>query len=110
MKTKKQDHENPFHDMVVKDQEFMALDEVKADSKNRVSLGRKVRLKAKFYKVFQNALGQIILDPMETIPAHEAWLFKNKKAHESVLNGLNEARTGKLLKSPENFSKYVDKE
>jgi hypothetical protein len=62
------------------------------------------------YRVYQNTLGQIILDPMETIPAHEAWLFKNKKAHASVMTGLEEARAGKLLDSPENFSKFVDKE
>ncbi len=110
MKMEKNEYSMQFHDRVVKDQEFMALDEVKADSKNRVSLGRKVRLKAKFYKVFQNAFGQIVLDPMETIPAHEAWLFKNKKAHASVMTGLDEARAGKLLKSPEDFSKFVDKE
>jgi hypothetical protein len=75
-----------------------------------VGLGRLIKFKARLYRVYENTLGQIILDPMETIPAHEAWLFKNKKAHASVLTGLDEARRRKLLDSPEDFSKFVDNE
>jgi hypothetical protein len=47
---------------------------------------------------------------MKTIPTNEAWLFKNKKARASVTTGLKEARDGKLLDSPEDFSKFVDHE
>ena len=43
-----------------------------------------------------------------SIPAHEAWLYKNKKALDSVRKGLEEARQGKLSKAPEDFSKYID--
>src|SRR5260370_1940235 len=95
---------------IIKDSHFKEVAEVRPDAKKRVGLGRLVKLKARLYRVYQNTLGQIILDPMETIPAHEAWLFKNKKAHTSVLTGLDEARAGKLLASPEDFSKFVDNE
>jgi hypothetical protein len=108
MKPENNKYKMQFDDPVVRDQEFVALDEVKADSKNRVSLGRKIRLKAKFYKVFQNALGQIVLDPMETIPAHEAWLFRNPAAIESVRKGLGDLKQGKVNKAKESFSKYVE--
>ena len=93
---------------IIKDSKFKEVAEVRPDAKMRVGLGRFVRLKARLYRVYQNTLGQIILDPMETIPAHEAWLFKNKKAHASVMTGLDEARSGKLLDSPEDFSKFAD--
>src|SRR5258708_40106897 len=101
MKMEKNEYSMQFHDRVVKDQEFMALDEVKADSKNRISLGRKIQLKAKFYKVFQNVFGQIVLDPMETIPAHEAWLFRNPVALESVRKGLDDLKQGRVHKAKE---------
>ena len=32
------------------------------------------------YRIYRNSFGQIILDPMVTIPAYEAWLFKNNEA------------------------------
>jgi hypothetical protein len=93
---------------IIKDNNFKELNEVRPDSKKRVGLGRAVKVKARLYRVYQNTLGQIILDPMETIPAHEAWLFKNKKAYASVMKSLAEARSGKLLDSPEDFSKFVE--
>ena len=93
---------------LLKDSHFEEVAEVKPDAKNRVALGQKLAHKSGFYRVYQNDAGQIILDPLETIPAHEAWLFRNKKAAASVLKGLDQARHGKLVKSKEDFSKYLD--
>jgi hypothetical protein len=95
---------------IIKDSHFEEITEVRPDAKKRVPLGRLVKLKARLYRVYQNVLGQIILDPLETIPAHEVWLYKNKNAHKSVMTGLAQARKGKLLNSPEDFSKFVDSE
>ncbi len=94
---------------VLKDSHFEEIAEVKPDAKNRISLGRKASHPAAFYRVYQNDAGQIILDPLETIPAHEAWLFRNKQAAKSVFKGLDQARHGKLIKSKEDFSKYLPK-
>ena len=91
---------------LIKDSHFDPIAEVKPDVKNRVTLGRRASRTA-FYRVYQNDVGQIILDPMETIPAHEAWLFRNKKAAASVFKGLNQARGGRIKKSSENFAKYL---
>lgn len=93
---------------LLKDSRFEEIAEVKPDAKNRIALGRKLNHKAVFYRVYQNQAGQIILDPLETIPAHEAWLFRNKQAAGSVFKGLDQARRGKLIKSKEDFSKYLD--
>ena len=95
---------------IVKDAHFEEVAEVKVDSKNRVTLGKnKNTAKASIYKVYRNAIGQIILDPQVTIPAHEQWLFKNKEAMQMVQAGLEDAKKGRLVKAREDFSKYTDK-
>ncbi len=93
---------------IVKDDHFEEIAEVKADSKNRITLGKKSTVRVNFYKVYRNALGQIVLDPQVTIPAHEQWLFKNKKAAQAVKSGLKDAKEGRLVKPKEDYSKYID--
>ncbi len=93
---------------VVRDGAFREVSEVQPDSKKRVVLKR-VKNPGKSYRVYQNASGQILLDPLVTIPAAEAWLYKNKEALASVRQGLKEAAEGKLSK-PRSFAKYADLE
>ena len=94
---------------VVKDSDFTEVAEVKADGKNRVQLGRKVKgSQTRLYRVYQNVHGQIILDPQVMVPASEAWLFQNKQAAQMVQKGLEDARTGKVTKAKEDFSKYTE--
>lgn len=94
---------------IVKDMHFEEVAEVKVDSKNRVTLGKnRNKVKTNIYKVYRNALGQIILDPRVTIPAHEQWLLKNKKTAQLVQAGLEDARKGRLVKARENFSKCIN--
>ena len=91
---------------VLKDIQFERVAETRVDSKHRVGLGRNLSGEVTSFQVYRNAHGQIVLDPMVSIPAHEAWLFKNKKALASVRQGLKEAKQGKLIKAKEDFSKY----
>lgn len=94
---------------VVKDSDFVEVAEVKADGKNRIQLGRKVKgFKTRLYRVYQNVHGQIMLDPQVMVPASEAWLFQNKQAARMVQKGLEDARTGKVTKAKEDFSKYTE--
>ena len=95
---------------IIKEPDFEPYGEVRVDSKNRVTLGKSGGMKITSYKVYRNSSGQYILDPQVTIPAHEAWLYKNPKALALVKKGLEEARAGKLVKAPEDFSKYADSE
>lgn len=99
-----------MREQIVKDNNFKEIADVKADSKNRVTLSKIKSARARIYKVYINAIGQIILDPQATIPAHEQWLFKNKKARDMVLRGLDDARRGRLTKADEDYSKYIDSE
>ena len=57
--------------------------------------------------VYENSLGQIVLDPMKTVPAYEVWLYKNPKALESVKRGLSQAKAGKIVRAKESFAKYA---
>jgi hypothetical protein len=47
---------------------------------------------------------------MVTIPAHEAWLFKNKEAAQLVQQGLEDARKGRVVKAKEDYTKYLHNE
>lgn len=91
---------------VIRDTNFKEISETKSDSKNRVTLGR-CRVKAHHYRVYENAAGQLVLDPQTRVSSAEAWLYKNKGALASVRKGLAQARSGKLVKAPEDFKKYV---
>jgi len=92
----------------LKKEDLEELTEVKADSKNRISLGRKVKLTAKHYRVLQDRLsGRIILEPLVVIPFSEPWLEHDPKAKASVERGLADAKAGRLIDAPEDFSKYI---
>jgi len=85
--------------MVIKDDEpVMVARSVKPDSRNRISLPKKLMKEGITYHVFVNNHGQIILDPQVTIPASEAWLFSNSDALASIRQGLSDAKVGKVTK------------
>jgi hypothetical protein len=69
---------------------------VTLDAQNRVTLGK--LLSGISTKLFDARVedGRIILEPMEAVPEKEAWLYKNPKALKSVIQGLQDAREGKI--------------
>ena len=82
--------------------------ELKPDAKKRLSLGRAlagldpdVR-----FDVYRNEAGQLVLDPRVSIPAREAWLFRNPGALAAVRRGLDEAARGKT-RPLGSFAKHV---
>ncbi|MEO8378203.1 MAG: hypothetical protein ABI779_00940 [Acidobacteriota bacterium] len=82
--------------------------DVRPDSRKRVALGRALDdLGDASFNVYQDGEGRIILEPHVSIPASEAWLFRNKKAIGSVRRGLEEAAEGKA-KAGGSFAKFVD--
>ena len=94
---------------ILREQDFEEVAETKLDAKHRVSLGKAVEdvINVKIYKVYCNSNGQIILDPQVTIPASEAWIYKNQDVLNSIRSGLNDARSGKVHKAKEDYSKYI---
>lgn len=81
---------------ILKSKEFSQVAEVRADAKNRL-LMKKVKISG-MYRIYKNDQGQLILDPVVTIPASEAWLFADNAALASVREGLRESAGGKLVK------------
>mgnify|MGYP001598817614 CR=1 FL=1 len=91
---------------ILKSQDFKAVAEVRPDEKKRLLL-TKVKKAGKMYRIFENSLGQIILDPVVTMPESEVWLFKNKAAIASVRKGLKEAGEGKLV-TRDSYAKHAE--
>ncbi len=94
--------------MTIASQDFREIkDDVHADIRGRLTLGAVA--KEKKYKVFVNDMGQILLDPVVSIPERELWLWQNAEALASVNRGLNQsaARQGRSLGS---FAQYADLE
>ena len=84
---------------IIRDSEFTEIAEsVKPDAKKRVVLPKAVVQEGVTYHMYQNRIGQIVLDPQVTIPASEAWLFKNPDAIASVRRGLADAAKGRVSK------------
>jgi hypothetical protein len=69
------------------------------DSKGRVTLDKAYAGSTMILE--QDEDGTIILRPAVTVPAREAWLWKNPKALAMVMRGLKDAREGKFVKGPD---------
>lgn len=91
------------------DGELIARD-VRPDSRKRVALGRALAdLEDVSFNVYRDEDGRIILDPQVSIPASEAWLFRNRTALDSVRRGLEEVAAGKAkANSTGSFAEFAD--
>ena len=68
------------------------------DSKGRISLDKSYAGSTMLVEVRDD--GTVVLRPAVTIPANEAWLWKNKKALAMVQEGLDDARHGRHAQPP----------
>ncbi len=103
--------------VTVLDEKFERVGQVSIDDKKRVVLKKAIdMLRRQFgqelesgirFAVAYNRAGQILLSPESVIPLHEAWLYKNKGALESVQRGLEDARKGRIKKAP-SFAKHAN--
>lgn len=81
---------------------------VRPDSRKRVALGRALaNLEDASFNVYRDEDGRIILDPQVSVPASEAWLFRNRKALDSVRRGLEEVADGKA-RPARSFARFAD--
>ena len=69
------------------------------DSRGRLTLGPAFANKLVIIRPLEGGAIQII--PAEAVPAREAWLSKDPKALLAVMQGLEEARSGRLVESPD---------
>jgi hypothetical protein len=84
---------------VIKTSNFVRVSKaVKPDAKKRVVLPKELVSEDITFHIYSNSMGQILLDPQITVPASEAWLFKNPEALNLVRQGLADVANGKLSK------------
>jgi len=88
--------------------EFKMRKRTRVDSRKRVSIGS-VLNSYEEYDVFEHKDGTIMLTPRVSIPANELWLHKNSATKASVLQGLKDSATGKLVKKS-SLSAHADDE
>jgi hypothetical protein len=82
---------------VLKNTDFQLITEfAQPDAKKRITLGEALR-GATAFNIYRNPLGQLILDPVKTVPASELWLYENQQALASVKQGLRESAEGKTV-------------
>lgn len=82
--------------------------DVRPDGRRRIALGRALKdLDDVSFNVYLDDAGRIVLDPQVSIPASEAWLYRNTKAIGSVRRGLAEAAAGET-KVIGSFAEYAD--
>ena len=81
------------------------------DSRNRICLSRFLTqgLEISSFKAYMEG-EKIILEPMEEVPACEAWLYKNPKALSSVLKGLKQADDGLISKLETDLTQFLENE
>lgn len=83
--------------------------ETEPDNKKRVALGPGIVTEAGVrYRVMKNEFGQILLDPVKSVPAYEAWVWENPERMASIQRGIAEAEAGKLVSI--DLSAYGDDE
>jgi hypothetical protein len=81
---------------------------VRLDAQQRISLKKVIagNEEIESFDVYRRNDGAIVLQPRVSVPAAEAWLFKNPKALASVHQGMVEAAAGDLHDLG-SFAKYA---
>jgi hypothetical protein len=98
----------PLHAEDFKDFGFtIRKDHVQPDTRGRVALGP--TLSNPDYRVLVNDAGQILLDPIVSIPASEAWMWENPALRESMNRALEQAAQGDFHDLG-SFAGYADEE
>ena len=91
---------------IIKNTDFHLVTEfAQPDAKKRLSLGAAL-IGGGAYNIYRNTLGQLILDPVKTIPLAEAWLWENPSALASVKRGMEQAARGETHNLGD-FSKFA---
>ena len=74
--------------------------ELEPDERKRLALGAVIPSDAQGvrYRAFRNELGQILLDPVKSVPYYEAWIFENPERLASIQRGTKDIEAGRVVK------------
>ena len=92
-------------------EEFVAYGMKQLDSKDRISLGGKLKKmlgNLDGFQVFVGKDGDILLRPSVSIPAREAWVFKNPEVIGAIRAGIADAKAGRIIRV-KNLEEYLKK-
>lgn len=70
---------------------------IQTDAKGRINLGTSYA--SQFFLVEEVEPGEFLFKKASVIPEREVWLHRNQEAKMQVLKGLEEAKSGKLIKN-----------
>lgn len=84
----------PDHTLKV-DDEFEEIATHTVDDRNRITLGALLK-DTRRVRIYKNARGELLLQPLTEIPASEVWLFQNQEALQTVKQGLDDAAQGRI--------------
>ncbi|HMO55250.1 MAG TPA: hypothetical protein PJ994_12145 [Tepidiformaceae bacterium] len=76
--------------------QFRPVTETTVDSRKRVSLGKAGVSEDTRYEVSVSEDGDILLTPLATIPAREAWVWSRPELLASIRRGVEQAERGEL--------------
>lgn len=77
------------------DDEFEEVATHTVDERNRITLGALLK-DTRRVRVYKNARGELLLQPIMEIPASEVWFFQNQEALQAVKKGLDDAAQGRI--------------
>jgi hypothetical protein len=81
----------------------MPAKNLKLDNKKRITLGKFAANNVSSYDVEVKDNGVIVLYPKVEIPAEELWIFQNKEVANSIKQGIDDAKNGKVSDLSEDF-------
>jgi len=79
------------------DDEFEEIATHTVDGRHRITLGNLLK-DTRRVRIYQNARGELLLQPVMEIPAAEVWLFRNQEALAAVKKGLEDATKGRICR------------
>jgi hypothetical protein len=73
--------------------------EVEPDERKRLALAAALpnSIDGIRYRVFRNSEGQILLDPVKSVPLYEAWIYENPERVQSILRGIAQAESDDVV-------------
>ena len=77
------------------DDEFEEVSTHTVDDRHRITLGELVK-DTRRVRIYRNARGELLLQPVMEIPTAEVWLFQNQEALTAVKKGLEDAAKGRV--------------
>ena len=83
------------NNMLKVEDEFEEVSTHTVDDRHRITLGELLR-NTRRVRIYRNARGELLLQPVVEIPAAEAWLFQNQEALTAVKQGLEDAAKGRV--------------